>query len=82
MTKPDAVQASLSLFSQVAGLKVPKIGIGGVQLQHLPRLAQAGVDAVAVVSGLFGQTPQAKMAEMNAQQWVHAWEMAKKTVLG
>ncbi len=48
-TKPDAVKADLSLFD--AGLKVPKVAIGGITLQNV-RLLQSA-DAIAVINALY-----------------------------
>jgi thiamine-phosphate pyrophosphorylase len=50
-TKPGAVRAPLSLFSQDFG--VPRCAIGGITLQNAPEAVAAGADMVAVISDLF-----------------------------
>lgn len=77
-TKPLAVQAPLSLFAQAAPLGLPTVAIGGIQLHHLPTLQQAGAQAVAVVTALYGEQPGG-LAEQErlARQWVDAWKSFK-----
>lgn len=53
-TKPLAVRASLSLFGQARNAGFNSVAIGGVGFEHLRELAEAGADAVAVISALFG----------------------------
>lgn len=50
-TKPAAVRAPLSLFSESLG--VPLCAIGGITLQNAPELIAAGADLLAVISDLF-----------------------------
>lgn len=50
-TKPAAVRAPLSLFAGPTA--VPRVGIGGITIDHLPALIAAGADAAAVISELF-----------------------------
>lgn len=52
-TKPNAVSASLGLFAQARYLNVPMVAIGGITLQNVAQLKQAGADAVAVINALF-----------------------------
>jgi len=53
-TKPDAVRAELSLFSQAqSSIKVPVVGIGGITLDNAPSLITAGADSVAVINALW-----------------------------
>jgi thiamine-phosphate pyrophosphorylase len=52
-TKPAAVRAPLSLFNAAAPLGVPRVGIGGVDLDTAPRAIAAGADALAVISALY-----------------------------
>lgn len=54
-TKPGDIRASLELVAaakQRVGL--PVVAIGGITLQNAPALVRGGVDALAVVSALFG----------------------------
>jgi thiamine-phosphate pyrophosphorylase len=50
-TKPAAVRAPLSLFSNDLGK--PSCAIGGITLQNAPQVIAAGADMVAVISDLF-----------------------------
>jgi thiamine-phosphate pyrophosphorylase len=53
--KPDAPVAPLELLRQArAELKVPLVAIGGITLQNGTQLLEAGADALAVISTLFG----------------------------
>lgn len=76
VTKPAAVQAPIDLFERARPLGVPKVAIGGIQLDHLEELKQAGADAVAVVSALFGQQPDSIAAQTSAARWVQRWHLA------
>jgi thiamine-phosphate pyrophosphorylase len=49
-TKPAAVRAPLSLFSDLA---IPSCAIGGITLQNAPQVIAAGADMLAVISDLF-----------------------------
>ncbi len=52
-TKPDAPRVSLAtLRAARRALDCPIVAIGGILPAHVPTLAAAGVDAVAVVGGL------------------------------
>jgi thiamine-phosphate pyrophosphorylase len=53
-TKPAAVRASMNLLrSAKAELAVPVVAIGGINMDNAAALITAGVDALALVSGLF-----------------------------
>jgi thiamine-phosphate pyrophosphorylase len=53
-TKPDAVRAPLELYRQAARrLSIPVVAIGGINVHNAKELIDAGVDAVAILSGLF-----------------------------
>jgi thiamine-phosphate pyrophosphorylase len=60
-TKPDEVRASLELLREArAVLTVPIVAIGGITPENAPLLLDAGADALAVISGVFGRPdPQA-----------------------
>ncbi len=60
-TKPDAMQAHLSLFEETRGLGIPRVAIGGITPANAARVVDAGADAVAVVSGLY-DTPDPRQA--------------------
>jgi thiamine-phosphate pyrophosphorylase len=59
-TKPAAVRAPLSLFSQNLG--VPKAAIGGITLENARQVLAAGADLVAVISDLFDAPDVARRA--------------------
>lgn len=52
-TKPAAVRAPLSLFTQARTLGIPLCAIGGITIANAPTLIRAGADLLAVVSDLF-----------------------------
>lgn len=53
--KPLAPRASLALYAQAkAALRVPIVAIGGITPRNAGSLRQAGVDALAVITALFG----------------------------
>ena len=55
-TKPGEVRAPLELLREArAALTLPIVAIGGITPENAPLLLAAGVDALAVVSGVFGQ---------------------------
>lgn len=61
-TKPNAPVASLDLFAQAKQLNLPTVAIGGVTLENARLAKQAGADAVAVISALFGSSNIEKTA--------------------
>ena len=52
-TKPAAVRAPLSLFTEARRLGVPLAAIGGITLDNAPRVIAAGADLLAVITDLF-----------------------------
>jgi thiamine-phosphate pyrophosphorylase len=55
-TKPEAVSADIGLITSAKrGLKVPVVAIGGITPENGAALINAGADALAVISGVFGQ---------------------------
>jgi thiamine-phosphate pyrophosphorylase len=57
--KPGAVRAPLSLLQAARALGLPVIAIGGITLANAQQLIEAGADAVAVISALFGASDTA-----------------------
>lgn len=70
-TKPQAVQAPLSLLAQardlaihhapVTAARAAVVAIGGITPALAPQVAEAGADSIAVITGLFG-APDIKAA--------------------
>ncbi|MDX1812001.1 MAG: thiamine phosphate synthase, partial [Gammaproteobacteria bacterium] len=55
-TKPDAVAVDIALIRQAkAQLSLPVVGIGGITAENAHLLVSEGIDAVAVIGGLFHQ---------------------------
>lgn len=53
--KPGPVRAPIDLLREAkAALGVPVVAIGGITIDNAPALIDAGADAVAVISALFG----------------------------
>ncbi len=55
-TKPTEIRAPVELLRAArATLRVPVVAIGGITPDNAPLLLEAGADALAVISGVFGQ---------------------------
>jgi thiamine-phosphate pyrophosphorylase len=53
-TKPEAVNASLSLFAEAKQkINIPLVAIGGIALENAPQVIASGASAIAVVGALF-----------------------------
>lgn len=52
-TKPLAVQAPLSLFTEASALGKATVAIGGIRPDNSAQLRDAGADFIAVISGIF-----------------------------
>ncbi len=62
-TKPGAVHAPPELYrAGRRALTVPLVAIGGITVENAPALIAAGVDAVAVITALFGTGDVARSA--------------------
>lgn len=66
-TKPNAVAASLDLFAKAKSLNLPTVAIGGITLQNVAQVQQAGADAVAVINALFASADIAASAKEFSQ---------------
>lgn len=63
-TKPAAVHASLALLRAARRtLALPIVAIGGITVENAQSVIATGVDAVAVVSGVFGAPDPASAAQ-------------------
>lgn len=60
--KPGARRADVSLIAAAKDLGVPVVAIGGITAANAPALVAAGVDAVAVISDVFGHEDAAAVA--------------------
>ena len=71
-TKPQAPVAPLSLLDEALHkLKIPVVAIGGITLQNAPQLIERGVDAIAVLGGLFDNTD----IQFRAQQFADLFKV-------
>jgi thiamine-phosphate pyrophosphorylase len=61
-TKPHAVRAPLSLFSEAKSLGVPLAAIGGITLENASAIIAAGASLLAVISDLFDAPDVAERA--------------------
>ena len=61
--KPGAVRAPLDLVREAKReLRVPVAAIGGITIDNAPQLIEAGADAVAVITAVFGASDVAAAA--------------------
>lgn len=63
-TKPKAVSAALEILKPARLLGLPVVAIGGIDASNARQVIEAGADAVAVISGVFGG---ASVAEATAR---------------
>lgn len=69
-TKPDAVAASPELLQQARrALDLPLVAIGGITPENGAMLLDAGADALAVITGVFGQPDPEAAARRYARLW-------------
>lgn len=67
-TKPDATRASLDILHAASlALHIPIVAIGGITVDNVSSLLNAGVDAVAVISALFDVPDRALAASQFVQ---------------
>lgn len=59
--KPAARRAEPALIAAARPLGLPIVGIGGITLANAPLLVAAGIDAVAVISAVFGSGDPARI---------------------
>jgi len=65
--KPAARRADPALIEASRPLGLPVVGIGGITLANAPVLVAAGVDAVAVISAVFGSGDPARIRDAAAR---------------
>ena len=61
-TKPGNRRAPLEIYRQADRLGLPVVAIGGITLDNAPPLIEAGVDALAVITALYGAADVAAAA--------------------
>jgi thiamine-phosphate pyrophosphorylase len=61
--KPDARRADISLLVRACRLDVPIVAIGGITAGNAAGLAQAGANAVAVITDVFGSSDPASIEQ-------------------
>lgn len=71
-TKPAARRASLDLVPRARALGVPVVAIGGIDERNAASLAEAGVDAIAVIGALFAHD-EPRDVEAAARRLVRAF---------
>ncbi len=62
-TKPQARNASLTIFSQAASLNLPLVAIGGITPDNAAQTLAAGADFLAVIGAVFETTDPALQIE-------------------
>jgi len=67
--KPGARRADFALLGRAASLGVPVVAIGGITAANARELKQAGADAVAVISAVFGAPDVEAAARAFAGIW-------------
>jgi len=71
ITKPKGTKAPLSLITKtMTALRVPIVGIGGVDTINVIRVAEAGASAAAVITSLFGVYPDPEKTYRSATQLI------------
>ncbi len=69
-TKPDAVAAPIGLLRRARqALDLPLVAIGGITPENGPELLAAGADALAIISGVFGQPDVTAAARRYTRLW-------------
>lgn len=74
-SKPGAKSAPLSLIEKAnVALRVPAVGIGGIDSVNVIRVAEAGACAAAVITSIFGAEPDPMYTFRAATQLVENFE--------
>jgi thiamine-phosphate pyrophosphorylase len=71
--KPGARRAPLDVIRAALALGVPIVGIGGIDAENAGQVIEAGADAVAVISAVFGSEDVESAARAIAQACDSAW---------
>lgn len=72
-TKPEAPRASLEMLQQARNLfpRTPLVAIGGINADNVAQVAASGVDAAAVIDGVFAATDPGQAARRISQAFDH-----------
>ncbi|MCK8517053.1 thiamine phosphate synthase [Methylonatrum kenyense] len=72
-TKPDAPRASLDLLRQARARfpRTPLVAIGGIDADNVSQVAATGIDAAAVISGVFAAADPGLAARRISQAFDH-----------
>jgi thiamine-phosphate pyrophosphorylase len=82
VVKPDAVRAPLSLLRQARiQLSVPLVAIGGITPANAAELAEAGADAVAVISALFSARDIGRTAQLFTQVFQGRYDQPQRSAV-
>jgi len=85
--KPGAVRAPLALFARAREAGMHAVAIGGIDAGNAYEVAQAGAEAVAVITAVFGEVggvgrADAAQIEGTARRVVEAFEAGLRTGMG
>lgn len=74
-SKPGAVSAPLSLIEKTnLALRIPVVGIGGIDSVNILRVAETGASAAAVITSIFGTEPDPMYTLRVAAQLIENFE--------
>lgn len=74
-TKPGAGNAPLRLFQQAhAALRIPAVGIGGIDAVNVIRVAESGACAAATITAVFGSQPDPEYTFRAVSQMVENFQ--------
>ncbi|WP_192035718.1 thiamine phosphate synthase [Halomonas sp. YLGW01] len=67
-TKPTASPADLSLLAGAGRFGLPRVAIGGISLDNIAEVREAGADLAATVEAVFGsEDPEVRVVALNRQ---------------
>jgi thiamine-phosphate pyrophosphorylase len=73
-TKPNALNAPLNLLTESQSLGIPVVAIGGIDVNTISTVAKYGATAAALMTSLFGDTPNAELTARSARALIDAFE--------
>ena len=67
-TKPEAPPATLDLLAEATRFGLPRVAIGGIDIDNVSQARNAGAELLATVHGVFGGgDPESRVRELNAR---------------